>query len=117
MGWITHNAIVVTSALDKKINAAARAARTIGLQVVGPSKGATNGYRSILVCPDGSKSGWAESQAGDDRREKFIAWLTTNVYEDGSSAFEWVEIQYGDDDGTATIPRSKWSPASEGGGE
>jgi hypothetical protein len=54
-----------------------------------------NGYRSILICPDGSKEGWADSEQGDARR----AALRTRLVAEES--LEWCEVSYGHDDGTA----------------
>jgi len=56
-----------------------------------------NGYHSFLIAPDGSKEGWEESNAGDARREGWKAWARSQVYDDGSTALKWVEVQYADD--------------------
>lgn len=103
MGYILHNAIVVTSWKSELIIKAASVAEKTGLQVIGPSDEVVNGYRSLLICPDGSKEGWEESNAGNDRREYFKKWMNEQRYKDGSSAIEWVEIAYGSDDKTAVI--------------
>jgi hypothetical protein len=57
-----------------------------------------NGYWSFAVFPDGSKEGWEASTEGDTGRAAFIAWLDAQRYSDGSSPFNWVEVQYGDDE-------------------
>lgn len=108
MGHILHHAIVVTSWSDVAIEAAAIAAREAGCRVIGPSEAAINGYRSILVCPDGSKSGWADSDDGDGCRDQFISYLRSCRYKDGSSSMEWVEVAYGGDDRTAEVSRHEW---------
>lgn len=108
MGYIRHNAIVVTSWNDEAIEAAAEEAYALGLQVLGPSDGAINGYRSLLICPDGSKEGWEDSDAGDRQRKQFRHWLNTRRYEDGSSNLEWVEVAYGSDDGDAQVVAHAW---------
>lgn len=107
MGYMRHNAIVITSWNKESIKAAANKAREIGMQVIGPSKEATNGYRSMMVCPDGSKEGWEESDQGDQRRAAFREWLGKQTYEDGSSNLDWVEIAYGSCDKEATI-EAQW---------
>ena len=104
MGYIRHNAIIVTSWNEKAIESAVEKAREIGLQILGPSNQATNGYRSILVCPDGSKEGWEESDQGDQRRAKFRDFLNG----DGSTNLDWVEIAYGSDDQKASIVDHAW---------
>jgi len=113
MGYIRHNAIVVTSWDDGHIDVAAEEAARLGLQVIGPSEAIHNGYRSILVCPDGSKEGCAKSIEGDTKRSAFCKWLDTCRYPDGSSCLEWVEISYGSDDRTATVERHGWTTLAD----
>jgi hypothetical protein len=108
MGYIRHNAIVVTSWHSDATKAAAQQARDIGLLVLGPSDKAVNGYSTMLACPDGSKEGWIESNTGDRQRKAFRDWLETQRFEDRSSNLEWVEIAYGSDDREATIVASAW---------
>jgi len=98
MGHITHHAIIVTTFDKPKAEAARRKARTIFPEVSSIVKCTVNSYFSFLIPPDGSKSGWNESDLGDQRRAKFIAWLDEQAYEDGSTAYEWIEVQYGSDD-------------------
>ena len=108
MGYIRHNAIVVTSWADGAIEAAAEFAEDLGLQVIGPSEKTMNRYRSLLVCPDGSKEGWEESRRSDSLRLAFRLWLNAQRYEDGSSPIEWVEVAYGSDDANAEIVTHAW---------
>lgn len=108
MGYMRHNAIIVTSWGDKAITEAAKHAKELGLQVLGPSDEAVNSYRSLLICPDGSKEGWPESEQGERRRAAFRGWLNAQRYEDGSTSLEWVESVYGSDDSTAAIADHAW---------
>ena len=105
MGYMRHNAIVVTSYSDELIETAHKLAVEIfeDVSTITPSK--TNGYQSFLVPPDGSKEGWDESDAGDKNRDKFIAWLDSQRYDDGSTSLDWVEVQYGDDNRETIIIR------------
>ena len=103
-----HNAIVVTSWKEETTKEAAAMAEKIGLLVLRQSEEGVNGYRSLLICPDGSKEGWDESDRGDKKREEFKKWLNEQRYEDGSSLLEWVEIAYGSDDATAEIVNHAW---------
>lgn len=109
MGYIKHNAIVITSWSEASIVAATEKATDIGLQVLGPAPSVINSYRSLMICPDGSKEGWEDSNVGDKKREKFRSWLDTQKYGDGSGNLEWAEISYGLDDQEATITASAWS--------
>lgn len=107
MGHVTHNAIIVTSWDGEKIAAARTRAVEFGLAVSAPLVSNVNRYHSILVGPDGSKSGWPDDDVGDAKRNGFVVWLTEQRYEDGSSSFEWVEVRYGNDDanGHGVMPK------------
>jgi hypothetical protein len=96
MGTMIHDAIVVTSWKTDLLRQAAQVATTLGLLVVGPHEPVINAISTFVVCPDGSKEGWAASYAGDELRNKFVEWLDKQRYEDGSSALAWVAIRYGD---------------------
>jgi hypothetical protein len=113
MGYIVHHAIIITTWNGSRAETVADMATSMGLQVLGPSERVVNRYRSILICPDGSKDGWDESDAGDVRRDKFLAWLDTQRYEDGSSDLDWVEIRYSPDDCAAQIVHHAWSKDNE----
>lgn len=109
MGYIVHNTIVVTSRVDKAISDAVQKARELGLEVLGPSPKAMNGYQTILVCPDGSKEGWYDSQQFDEKRKAFRDYLDDQRYEDNSSSLEWTEIAYGSDDRSVTVVDHAWT--------
>lgn len=97
MGVMCHHAIVVTSRDEY-----AETAHTKAIEICGPhlvtSLGTKviNGIRSFLVCPDGSKEGWAESDHGEALRALFVAWLDRQRWSDGSSPYKWVLIEYGE---------------------
>ncbi len=105
MGYERHHAIVVSSWDDKRTDKARRKAKQIGCKVSNVVMSDINGYTSFLIAPDGSKEGWDESEVGDDRRDYFVSWLDTQRHSDGSSSFNWVEVQYGDDDRETKIVR------------
>ena len=109
MGYIRHNAIVVTSWKREAVEAAVAEARRIGLEVIGPSAEVINGYSSALICPDGSKEGWWDSSEGDEKRAMFREWTETLRHEDGSSPLEWCEVAYGNDDRNATVCHGEWT--------
>jgi hypothetical protein len=58
--------------------------------------GLVNGKTTILLAPCGSKKGWAEDKVIEDLRNRFIEYLITFNYDDGSSPFDWVEVGYGE---------------------
>lgn len=97
MSYKRHNAIVVTSWSKYLVVLARIHAEEIGMQVTDIRESPTNSEYTFLVCPDGSKEGWDESDAGDSRREVFRRWLASQLYDDGSGPLSWVEIAYGND--------------------
>jgi hypothetical protein len=94
MGTISHNAIVVTSGDEVWMQDAAVHARSLGCSVLGPSEPVTNGYCTLVVCPDGSKEGWGTSANGDSARDEFIDWLLEERKQNNFA--DWVEIRYGE---------------------
>jgi hypothetical protein len=105
MGYMCHHAIVVTSwNVELMVQAHAKAIE-LGMSVSGITNEVSNGYRSFLVTPDGSKEGWAESDRGDDRRDALIKWLDGQRYEDNSTALKWVVVQFGDEEKETLVIR------------
>ena len=104
MGYMRHHAIVVTTFQPK----AAKAARAKAIELFEDGlvsetlESVINGYLTFLIAPDGSKLGWARDKQGDESREGFIAWLKGHG-DHNSTWFDWVEIQYGDDEKEALV--------------
>lgn len=105
MGYMRHNAILVTSYDEERIQTAHMQA--IALQMNASEIGRThvNGYCHFTILPDGSKEGWEDSDEGDRQRDAFVAWLDGQRLDDGVSPFAWAEVQYGDDEGKTLIVR------------
>lgn len=103
MGYMAHNAIIVTSEMEGPITSAHTQATALGLQCSAIIKSHVNGIQTFLVAPDGSKEGWAESDLGDELRASFVSWLRRQTLSDGSSHLEWCEIRYGSDDRDASV--------------
>lgn len=113
MGYIRHHAIVVTGMHEWSIGgdlpdiseareAAVRCGCRLVTEVVGPG---VNGTSSFLAAPDGSKEGWDASDAGDEARSRFIAWLR----ERGRGCYySWAEVVLGSDDQEALVERHAW---------
>lgn len=97
MSLIVHHAIIVTSWDDMLLSELAGVASGLGAIVSGPSTQGVNGYRTLTICPDGSKEGWDDSINGDARRAQIKTWMDTKRYDDRSCALEWVEVAYGND--------------------
>lgn len=96
MGYIRHNAIVVTGNYSDETfyNTTQKAhnkAVELGLLVTDIVHGKANGYASFMICPDGSKEGWAISEGFDTRREEWLKWAKTQL-------IDFAHISYGGDD-------------------
>lgn len=109
MGYIRHNAIVVTTWKAEGARKAIEKARELCCQVAVQGAESINGYTTFVIVPDGSKEGWDASIEGDKRRNEFVKWISEQCYEDGSSWYEWAEIAYGNDDRAVQVIRSQWS--------
>lgn len=118
MGYIRHNAIVVTGMHEWSHDSslltifdAHVAAENAGCRLVSPVVGpGTNGTSSFLVAPDGSKEGWTESDEQDQARDRFVAWLRE---QDPEGYFDWVEVVLGSDDQEALIERSGYDETAD----
>ncbi len=106
MGYMRHNAIVVSGWDENRVNLAHEKAVQIGMCVSPVSPEVVNSYTSFCVFTDGSKEGWDESHAGDERRDEFVKYLISEFRTvDDSSYLDWVEVQYGDDERITKIIR------------
>lgn len=106
MGYIRHHTILVTSYdRERVVQAHEKAVEIFGPIVSELRESIINGYHSfaIIIFPDGSTEGWQPSDHGDKGRDLYRSWLKSQVFEDGSSPFDWVELQYGDDNGDTRI--------------
>lgn len=108
MGYIKHHAIVLTSWKYEHLEAARAKAEELGLRPTELTNEVTNGYRSFMVPPDGSKEGWEESEGGEQRRQTFRGWL----YAQSEDLYvEWCEVAYGSDDCNAAVTTHAWDEA------
>jgi hypothetical protein len=106
MGYMRHHTIIVTAFDEQRAQRALAEARDVFDGITEVSllvESGVNVFFSFVVPPDGSSEGWSESDAGDLARDAFIGWLNGQAYEDGSSPYSWVEVQYGDDRGDTRV--------------
>ena len=108
MGHIKHDAIIVTTSNKKAIYCAACMAQEYGLDTIGPSEPCLNGFRTLLVCPDGSNENWPDSDNYAAMRNRYIEYLKGLRYDDGSSCLEWLAVSYGNDNCNAEITAHAW---------
>lgn len=109
MGYMRHDAIVVTSYDRERAERAhafafdtflpiAKLLEANGCSLVSEILSAPiNSAYTFVIGPDGSKEGWEPSDMGDSARNTFVEWLDAQRHEDGSSPYDWVWVQYGDD--------------------
>jgi hypothetical protein len=109
MGTMVHHAVVVTSWSVDALLAAKDRAEALGFQVLGPSEAVMNSVRTFMVCPDGSKEGWAESDKFDLKRDEFIEYLKRTLDEDDFSPLSWVAVAYSNDYEHAGIVDHSWN--------
>ncbi|MEU8136055.1 hypothetical protein [Streptodolium elevatio] len=112
MGYIKHDAVIVTTAewrdgglpdIDAFRRSLPEGFRPL---VVGPIKAPLNGYVSYAFLPDGSKEYWEDSDLGDVFRAQFVGQFTAlsdNVVAvsfggDYRTEFEKPAAWYPDDD-------------------
>jgi len=95
MGYIRHEAIVVTSFGEEYIQKAKKFAEGLKLHTTGIVK-TINGYCTFLIAPDGSKEGWIESDEHEQARKDWCVWAdkqsVNGVY------FDYAYISFGGDD-------------------
>jgi hypothetical protein len=115
MGYIKHNAILVTTYSESDIDHAYEIASGIfGMQnVTGKIMSVTNGYFSFLIPPDGSKENWTSSRIGDVRRNTFMEWCAEQAYEDLSNNICAVELTYGGESGETSIDDISYRAGNE----
>lgn len=95
MGHVRFTAIVVTT-LQGHAEIAIEEAKRTGCRVTPLVESVVNGYYTFMICPSGSKTGWAEKDEETDRNATFKRWLRDQRYYDGSNQYEWAEVSYGE---------------------
>ena len=92
MGYIKHNAIIVTSWGDDINKAKIKADKIFGEEFVSEViESKVNGDKSFFIPPDGSKEGWESSDEGDMNRAEFVEWCK-------GKSIDYIEISYGGDE-------------------
>lgn len=106
MGTIQHTAFIVTGcdhdfgkSKEKNLftKSHKKARKLFGKDSVTKITGeGINGYKSFLVAPNGSKLGWESAREFDEASEKFIEYLDSIKYDDGSTCVEFVKVNFGE---------------------
>lgn len=99
MGYIRHEAIVVTAFDIKHLERARSLAIEADLPVSERVPSPVNSYQSFFVAPDGSKEGWADSDRYETARTEFIKALRS----DEQLYCDWVLVSFGGDANTARV--------------
>lgn len=93
MGTHIHRQISVTSWHEDSILKAYEEAKRIGLRLSEISPSATNGFRTFVTWPCGSKVGWPEADEEQENLEVFAEWLKANSE---GVWVSWVSVSYGE---------------------
>jgi hypothetical protein len=92
MGFMKHDAIVVTSFQEEHIKSARAEAEDLELVCTDIAASPVNYYFTFLIVPDGSKESWPESRWNDARREEWKLWANkSDLY------LDWVHVEFGGD--------------------
>lgn len=99
MGYIRHNAIVVTGDAypdaDNKFKRVYEKAQYLFDNLVSNIiYSPINGYQSFFIAPDGSKEGWDLSDEYDQKRKEFADFIDSLAYDDGSNSIDFVDVGY-----------------------
>lgn len=99
MGYIRHNAIVVTGGgypeADEKFYKAHKKAKELFDSLVSEViEGLTNGYKSFFIAPEGSKEGWSLSDIYDLKRHEIASFIDLQAYSDGSNPTKFVDLAF-----------------------
>ncbi|NRS20622.1 hypothetical protein HP398_29825 [Brevibacillus sp. HB1.4B] len=100
MGYMKHNAIVVTGARyeEEAFLLAHKKAVELFEELVSPVINSHwNGNMSFFIAPDGSKEGWGESNEGDRLRKELSDYIDSLAYGDGSNSVKFVDVSYDED--------------------
>jgi len=97
MGYIRHDAILVTHWNEDFVVESHEKAIQLGLPCSNIVESIINGYTSFLIAPDGSKEGWPDSSEGDIARNLWIEWAQEKLKE-REYFVDWVHISYGGDE-------------------
>lgn len=112
MGYIRHNAFIVTSWNGKALLPLRDdAVKIFGASMVSELVASPiDTYESFLIAPDGSKEGWTDSDEHDKKRDEFVEAIKKYEYDDGSSSVAWCEVLYGDEAYNDHLVRSSNMP-------
>ena len=94
MGYIRHDAIIVTCFNEKVARSCRRKAKLLKLEVTNIVISNINCYSSFLITPDGSKEGWGESDNGDSARDEWKFW----VKKTHGNYVDWIHVSFGGDE-------------------
>lgn len=107
MGTVIHRAVVVTTWAENYANMA----REKAVAIFGPERvsplipSEVNGYLTVFIASSGSKLGWDTDDIHQKRIIDYRAALRKHDYDDGSSPFDFVCVEYGETTPTAKALR------------
>ena len=101
MGYIRHDAVIVTS--GKSLTDCHEKAVEFCGDLVSEVIHSINGQESFFIAPDGSKEGWFESDNAESNRQHFLRWLKENSGDEHSFWPDYLFLNFGGDGNEAVI--------------
>lgn len=102
MTALIHDAIVVTAGAADEVARARTKAIELGLVVTDIQRSKINNWHTFLICPDGSKEGKPEDEAGEAARAAWTEWArgewvtASNPPFTGGACLRLVHVRYGE---------------------
>jgi hypothetical protein len=93
MGTIQHESILMMAFGQEAEDLLYEKACELGLEdhiLIGDP--VHNGYRPVVIIPDGSKEGWEDSDEMQENRNNFVSWLKSLTY----PVCDWCRVEWGD---------------------
>jgi len=103
MGYMKHNAMIITHYNLDQLKKAHDKAISLPLGVSPISEIDMNGYSSFCIFPDGGKEGWKRSDEAEEARDELVRYMKDI---DECGFIQWVEVIFGDEHSPPRIFRS-----------
>lgn len=104
MGYVQHNAIIVTGS-GKEFNLAYEKAQNLFGELVTNVIPSINNFKSFFVATSGSKYGWEAQKQHDEKRVELADFIDSLQFGDGSNMVQFVDVAY-DEDNDVFVERS-----------
>jgi len=99
MGWVNNECVIASTEISKYMDVIKSKAKLLEKEeqsLIAFLPSLVNGKQTVIIAPDGSKTGWSNDLVGDALRNWLIDLIGEFDYDDGSNPFQWVEVGFGD---------------------